>query len=140
MKLSLKRFSNWTGSSSGCWAIQELTGLYLENQEPKGWRLRCIYDHKIFNYDTYEAMQQANPDLQMPGSDSILKREEFGPRSIEDADKAWGQNYTPNTELYLSLPRSLNGRQAHYKTRTALIEQIEIALTETPEPVLGELL
>lgn len=130
MKLTLGRFEDdeWR-LSRGMWLIKEIPGFYIE-KGGAGWRLLC------FARDSSQWKPQVT---QIPGP---MEPRDFNNHDCREAEcilRAWGENFQPNTDLFLSLPPHLQ-RDKNFKTRRALLDTLENHLAQKPESTLSELL
>lgn len=79
MKLTLARWDNASGSSSGHWLVREIPGFRIVDG-PDGWRVDCF------------PLPFASPHA--------------GPFLV-DVIRVWGGGWSPRDDLYASLPRAV---------------------------------
>lgn len=110
MKLSLSRWEDEHGDSAGYWLVRELPGFFLERSLEGSWQVQCL----DFPVDAPLAgtVMQAPCDL-------------------------WGVDWSPRTDLYLTLPDGLVGP---FPSRVSALFALENHLTPASSSVVGTLL
>ena len=138
MELKLARWQDERRSSKGYWLIADIPGLYISKEPGLGWKLCCF---KGKGEDAlYNKAQEENPEIRVPGP-YIYQPPKNPERAKENSiPKTWGANFKPDTRLYLSLPINLNGEEARYPTRKAVLLALEAHLKGKQNSILGELL
>lgn len=138
MELKLSRWQDERGSSKGYWLISDIPGLYISKEPGLGWKLCCFKDRG--EGALYNKVQEENPEIRVPGP--YIYQPPKNPKRAEgdSIPKTWGINFKPDTRLYLSLPISLNGEEARYPTRKAVLIALEAHLRSEQNSIVGEVL
>lgn len=116
MQLSLARWEDENGSSAGWWLIREIPGFYL-NYVWKSWVVECFTPESL---ETPQAHQGQTP-LQ------------------KQASAIWGENFTPQTELYKNLPPAINASPG-FTRRAEALNALSAALNHNTPSSLSQAL